>query len=91
MTLNFKVNRQSHVICFGLFEIPDLENVEINNKIKSVACIQPEIRGHVGVCLTLIFKVKCQGHETNFSFFYILDLKNAIIDTEIEFVSRFLQ
>ena len=43
MTLNLKVNRQGHVICFGLFEIPDLENVEINTKIKSVACIQPEI------------------------------------------------
>ena len=43
MTLNFKVNRQGHVIRFSLFEIPDLENVEINTKIKSVACIQPEI------------------------------------------------
>ena len=43
MTLNFKVNRQSHEIRFGLFEIPNLENVEINTKIYSVACIQPEI------------------------------------------------
>ena len=43
MTLIFKVNRQGHVIRFDLFEIPDLENVEINTKIKSVACIQPEI------------------------------------------------
>ena len=39
MTLNFKVSRQGYVICFGLFEIPDPENVEINTKIKSVACI----------------------------------------------------
>ena len=39
----FKVNRQGHVIYFGLFEIPNLENVEINTKIYSVACIQPEI------------------------------------------------
>ena len=43
MTLNFKVKRQGHVSRFGLFEIPDLENVEINTKIKSVASIQPEI------------------------------------------------
>ena len=43
LTLIFKVNRQGHVICFGLFEIPDLDNVEINTKIRSVACIQPEI------------------------------------------------
>ena len=40
----FKVNRQGHVIYFGLFEIPDLEYVEIDTKIKSVACIQPEIQ-----------------------------------------------
>ena len=33
-----------HVIYFGLFEIPDLEYVGINTKIKSVACIQPEIQ-----------------------------------------------
>ena len=40
----FKVNRQGHVIYFGLFEIPDLEYVEIDTTIKSVACIQPEIQ-----------------------------------------------
>ena len=40
----FKVNRQGHVIYFGLFVIPDLGNVEIDTKIKSVACIQPEIK-----------------------------------------------
>ena len=43
LTSIFKINRQSHVINFGLFEIPDLDNVEINTKIRSVACIQPEI------------------------------------------------
>ena len=43
MTLNFEVNRQGHMIRFGLFEISDLENVEINTKIKSVACLQPEV------------------------------------------------
>ena len=39
----FKVNRQGHVIYFGLFEILYRDNVEIDTKIKSVACIQPEI------------------------------------------------
>ena len=40
----FKVNRQGHAIYFGLFEIPDLEYVEIDTKIKSVPCKQPEIQ-----------------------------------------------
>ena len=40
----FKVNRQGHVIYFGLFDILDLDNVEIDTKIRSVACIQPEIK-----------------------------------------------
>ena len=44
LTLIFKVNRQGHVIYFGLFEIPDLDNVEINIKIRSVASIQSEIK-----------------------------------------------
>ena len=39
----FKVKRQGQVIYFGLFEIPDLENVEIDTKIEPVACIQTEI------------------------------------------------
>ena len=33
MTLVFKVNRQGHVIDFGLFVIFDLEDVEIDTKI----------------------------------------------------------
>ena len=44
LTLIFKVNRQSHVTYFDLFEILNLDNVEINTKIWSVACIQPEIK-----------------------------------------------
>ena len=44
LTLIFKVNRQGYKIYFDLFEIPDFENVEIDTKIKSVACIQPEIK-----------------------------------------------
>ena len=33
LTLVFKVNRQGHVIDFGLFVISDIENVEIDTKI----------------------------------------------------------
>ena len=44
LTSILKVKRQGQVIYFGLFEIPDLENVEIDTKIESVACIQPEIK-----------------------------------------------
>ena len=44
LTLIFKVNRQGDEINFGLFEINDLENVEINTNVRSVSCIQPEIK-----------------------------------------------
>ena len=39
----FKVNHHSYIICFRFAEILDLDYVKINTKIKSVACIQPEI------------------------------------------------
>ena len=44
LTFIFKVNHQGHVTDFGFPEILDLANVRIDTKIKSVACIQPEIR-----------------------------------------------
>ena len=44
VTLNSKVNRQSHKIFFNLCDIPDLENVRIDTKINFVSCLQPEIR-----------------------------------------------
>ena len=37
MTLVFKVNRQSQVIYFSIFEIPDLRNVKIDTKINSAS------------------------------------------------------
>ena len=47
-TLGFKVNRWSHVIHSKMFDILDLENVEIDTEIKFQACgwwcLQPEIR-----------------------------------------------
>ena len=43
-TLGFKVNCWSHVIHSNMFDIIDLENVEIDTKIKFQSCLQPEIR-----------------------------------------------
>ena len=44
LTFIFKVNYQSQVTDLRFSEVLDLENVRIDTKIKSVACIQPEIR-----------------------------------------------
>ena len=43
-TLGFKVNRWSQVIQSNMFDIFDLETVEIDTKIKFLSCLQPEIR-----------------------------------------------
>ena len=43
LTFIFKVNHQGQVTDSGFSEILDLANVRIGTKIKSVACIQPEI------------------------------------------------
>ena len=37
LTLKIKVNHQGYVIENGLFEIPDFENVRIDNKIESIS------------------------------------------------------
>ena len=88
LTSIFKVKRQGQVIYFGLFEIADLENVEIDTKIEPVACIQPEIKkGHVAVRLTSIFKVNRQSHVINFGLFEIPDLDNVEINTKIRSVA----
>ena len=44
LTFIFKVNHRGQVTDFGFSGIPGLANVRIDTKIKSVACIQPEIR-----------------------------------------------
>ena len=63
LTFIFKVNHQGQVTDFGFSEILDLANVRIDTKIKSVACIQPEIRKVIQIiCVTLSFKVNRQGH-----------------------------
>ena len=38
-----KVNHHSYIIYFTFSEFLDIDYVKINIKIKSVACIQPEI------------------------------------------------
>ena len=43
LTFIFKVKHQDQVTYFEFSEILDLANVRIDTKIKSVACIQPEI------------------------------------------------
>ena len=41
--LKIKIKHQGQVTYFGFSEILNFANVRINTKIKSVACIQPEI------------------------------------------------
>ena len=88
LTLIFKVNHQGQVTDFGFSEILDFENVRIDTKIKSAACIQPELRKVIQwTCVTSSFKVNRQGHVIFFNIFDILDLENVEIDTKIDFVS----
>ena len=43
LTLKIKVNHQSQVNEHGFTEICDIENVKIDIKIESIACIQPDL------------------------------------------------
>ena len=43
-TLTFKVKLQGQVVDFVFYEILDVEKVRIDTKIKSVSCIQPELK-----------------------------------------------
>ena len=84
LTFIFKVNHQGQVTDSGFSEILDLANVRIDTKIKSVTCIQPEIRKVIQlICVTLSSKVNRQGHMIFFNIFDILGLKNVRIDTKI--------
>ena len=88
LTFIFKVNYQGQVTYSGFSEILDLANVRIDTKIKSVACIQPEIRKVIQwMCVTLSSKVNRQDHVIFSNIFDILDLENVRIDTKINFVS----
>ena len=88
LTFIFKVNHQGQVTDFRFSEILDLENVRIDTKIKSVVCIQPEIRKVTQwISVTLSSKVNRQGHVIFSNIFDILDLENVRIDIKINFVS----
>ena len=88
LTLIFKVNHQGQVTDFGFYEILNFENVRIDTKIMSAACIQPELRKVIQwTCVTLSSKVNRQGHVIFSNIFDILDLENVRIDTKIDFVS----
>ena len=87
LTFIFKVNHQGQVTDFGFSEILGLANVRIDTRIKSVACIQPEIRKVTQlICVTLSSKVDRQSHMIFFNIFDIHDLENVRIDTKINFV-----
>ena len=88
LTLIFKVNHQGQVTDFGFYEILDFENVRIDTKIKSAACIQPELRKviQMNVCY-LEFQGQPSRSRDFFNIFDILDLENVRIDTKIDFVS----
>ena len=44
LTFIFKINHQGQMTDFKFSEIPDIVNVRIDTKIKSAACMQPELR-----------------------------------------------
>ena len=44
LTFIFNVRNQGYMTDCGFSEILDIVNVRIDTKIKSVACIQPELR-----------------------------------------------
>mgnify|MGYP003492556403 FL=1 len=88
LTFIFKVNHQGQVTDFGFYEILDFENVRIDTKIKSAACIQPELRKVIQwMCVTLSSKVNRWDHMVFFNIFDIHVLENVRIDTKINFVS----
>ena len=84
LTLKIKVNNQGQVTENGFFEILDIENVRIDTKIESIACIQPEISKVIGkICMTLSSKVKRLRYVNYFNIFDIPGLENVRIDTKI--------
>ena len=84
MTLKIKVKHQGQVTDSGFSEILDIVNVRIDTKIKSIACIQPEISKVIGkMCMALSFKVKRLKYVNYFNMFDIQGLENVRIDTKI--------
>ena len=69
LTLIFKVNHQGQVTDFGFSEILDLENVRIDTKIKSAACIQPELYIHT-IHTMNVCDLKFQGQPSRSRYFF---------------------
>ena len=58
LTFIFKVSHQGNMKDLKFSEILDIVNVRIDTKIKSAACLQPELRKVVQwMCVTLSSKV----------------------------------
>ena len=82
--MKIKVNHQGQVTDFVFSEIHDIVNVRIDTKIKSTACIQPEMTKVIGkMCMTLSSKVKRLNYVNYFNIFDIPGLENVRIDTKI--------
>ena len=78
LTLKIKVSHQGQVNEHGFSEILDIENVKIDTKIESIACIQPEICKVIGKsCMTLSSKNKRFRYVNNFNIFDIPGLENV--------------
>ena len=84
LTLEIKVKNQGQVTENGFFEILDIENVRIDTKIESIACIQTEISKVIQkMCMTLSSKVKRLRYVNYFNIFDIPGLENVRIATKI--------
>ena len=78
--LDFKVNHQGQRLIWVFWD-PRLWNVRIDTKIKSAACIQPELRKVIQwMCVTVSSKVNRQGHVI-FSTFLISSTSKMLEST----------
>ena len=89
LTFIFKVNYQGQVTDFGFSEILNIVNVRIVTKVKSAACIQPELkkRSYNECGWPWVQRSTVKVTQFFFNIFDILDLENVRIDTKINFVS----
>ena len=82
LTSIFKVTHQGQVTDFGFSEILDIVNVRIDTKIKSVVCIQPELRKVISwMCVTLSSKVNRQGHGPVFFSTFLISLTSKMLES----------
>ena len=88
LTFIFKINHQGQVTDFRFSEILDIVNVRIDTKIKSAACMQPELRKVIQWMRVWPWLPRSTVKVTIFfNIFDILDLENVRFDTKFEFIS----